>query len=461
MIAKRIPAPKASRGFTDLARYVVNAKSGIDPASWERLGAYVLDENGQGEKVAWARVTNCMSDDPGWATREILATQARNTRSQSDKSYHLVVSFPEGERPTREQMEDIEDRLCEAIGFGEHQRVSAVHRNTDNWHLHIAINKVHPHTFKNPAPYRDHFRLQQACAELEIKHGLTVEPHTLDHQQARGRKARGRAADFEAHHGGQSFASWVQEHAREALLDAKESSKDWQDLHRVAAAYDLVVKPRGAGMVIAHKTMNRLAVKASEIDRGLSAKALVKKFGPYEAPNHEPVKSTATYIRPGSLYDQFLHAREAAAAARKAAETALRDRHLEHTAQLKAFYDKRFQREQLIGPHGFLRRNGFQILAQQRRAAHAERREHEREDRRRLREMHPVPSWKSWLEAEAAKGNAEAEKALGGRQRRVERIEPQVLQAENAAEPLERHRLAAARALGEENQRGRGEELER
>jgi MobA/VirD2-like, nuclease domain len=101
MIAKRIVREKAASDFERLGAYVLNARSGVDPASWSRLGAYVLDEAHQGEKVAWARVTNCQSDDPGWAVKEILATQARNTRSQADKSYHLVVSFPEGERPTR------------------------------------------------------------------------------------------------------------------------------------------------------------------------------------------------------------------------------------------------------------------------------------------------------------------------------------------------------------------------
>jgi hypothetical protein len=94
-------------------------------------------------------VTNCQSDDPGWAVKEILGTQARNTRSQSDKNCHLVVSFPEGEKPTWAQLEDIEDAICAAIGFAEHRRISAVHQNTDNWHLHVAINKVHPRTFRN------------------------------------------------------------------------------------------------------------------------------------------------------------------------------------------------------------------------------------------------------------------------------------------------------------------------
>jgi len=112
VIAKRIPAPKGSSGFRRLGAYVLNVKDqdrGADPASWQRLNAYILDADHEGEKVAWARVTHCTSTDPGWAVKEIIATQARNTRSHKGKDYHLVVSFPEGERPTRGQVEDIED----------------------------------------------------------------------------------------------------------------------------------------------------------------------------------------------------------------------------------------------------------------------------------------------------------------------------------------------------------------
>jgi len=135
VIAKRIMSPQGGAGYQRLAGYVLNVQrehQPADPASWTRLNAYILDTAHQGEKVAWARATNCQTDDPGWAVKEILATQVRNTRSRGDKNYHLVVSFPEGERPTRAQIEDIEDRACAALGFEEHQRVSAVHQNTDN-----------------------------------------------------------------------------------------------------------------------------------------------------------------------------------------------------------------------------------------------------------------------------------------------------------------------------------------
>ena len=32
------------------------------------------------------------------------------------------------------------------LGLGEHQCIYALHRNTDNYHLHLAINRVHPET---------------------------------------------------------------------------------------------------------------------------------------------------------------------------------------------------------------------------------------------------------------------------------------------------------------------------
>jgi hypothetical protein len=127
-----------------------------------------------------------------------------------------------------------------------------VHQNTDNWHMHIAINKVHPETFRNIEPFRDHFRLQEACAELEVKHRLIQDNHTSERGKAK--KARGKAADFEAFQGYPSFLQWVRESAGTALLNARDGGQGWQGLHRVASAYDLEIKPRGAGLVIGDRS---------------------------------------------------------------------------------------------------------------------------------------------------------------------------------------------------------------
>ena len=442
MIAKRVLTPKGGSGYQRLSGYVLNVRlehrEATDPASWTRLGAYILDTPHEGEKVAWARATNCGHDDPGWGVKHILSVQERNTRSKSDKSYHLVVSFPEGERPTRVQMEDIEDRLCDALGFGEHQRVSAVHQNTDNWHLHVAINKVHPVTLRNVTPIRDHFRLQAACLGLEIKHGLTQEPHTVDFAQSRERKARGRAADFEARHGGQSFLAWTQEHARPTLLAALGAGQGgWQAMHQVAAAYDLELKLRGAGLVISHRSDGRLHVKASDVDRDLSLKALTDQLGPFQ-PSGEQVqtgKPRARYERPtqsGSLYQAFQREREGSVRARDAAVAELAERHRAYGHELTAWYRQRLGQECTQGLKGALRRESFQHIATEREKDRKARVEREREERHQTRAAHPIPNWQGYLEAEAAKGNEQALAALRSRQRRTRQLETEVLTAENA-----------------------------
>ena len=442
MIAKRILTPKGGSGYQRLSGYVLNVRQehreATDPASWTRLGAYILDTPHAGEKVAWARATNCGHDDPGWAVKHILSVQDQNTRSKSDKSYHLVVSFPEGERPNRAQMEDIEDRLCDALGFGEHQRVSAVHQNTDNWHLHVAINKVHPVTLRNVTPIRDHFRLQAACVELEIKHGLTQEPHTVDFAQSRERKARGRAADFEARHGGQSFLAWTQEHARPPLLAALGAGqRGWQAVHQVAAAYDLDLKLRGAGLVVSHRSDGRLHIKASDVDRGLSLKAMTDQLGPFQASSEQAhaKKPGARYERPtpsGDLYEAFQRDREATNRARDAAMADLAERHRAYGRELSDWYRQRLRQERTQGLKGALRRESFQHIVAEREKDRTARLTREREERRQARAAYSIPNWQGYLEAEATKGNEQALAALRSRQRGKALLESQVLTADNA-----------------------------
>ena len=431
MITKHIATPNGGSGFKRLAGYVLNARAehrdATDPASWTRLGAYILDTQHDGEKVAWARATNCGNDDPGWASKAILSTQERNTRSKSDKSYHLVISFPEGERPTREQIEDIEDRLCEAIGFGEHQRVSAVHQNTDNWHLHVAVNKVHPTTFRNVTPHRDHYRLQEACAELEIRHGLTQEPHTVDVEQGRERKARGKAADFEARHGGQSFLTWTQEHAGAGLVAARDAGEGWQAVHQAAATYGLTVKLRGAGLVIGHQGDSRLHAKASDVDRGLSLKAMTEHLGPFELAGQEAGarQPQATYQKPqrsGDLYEAFQRERAAKLTAQ----------HRAYARELADWYKQRVRHERAQKVRGPLRRDGFQHIAEQREQDRTARLVRERDERHRVRAEHGIPHWQSWLETQAAGGNEAALASLRSRQRRTQQLADKVLTATDA-----------------------------
>lgn len=193
MIAKRVPRDKGTSDPARLVRYMVAAVGGIDPNTWSRTSDYILDTKEstiKGEKVASYRVTNCGTDDPAAAAVLIQATQAANTRSKTDKTYHLVYSFPPGEHPSLEVLHAIEDELCASIGYADHHRVSAVHKDTDHLHVHVAINKVHPTGLQNIEPYYDKRQLMKACERLEIEYGLERTNHGLTQDKDNDRDNR-------------------------------------------------------------------------------------------------------------------------------------------------------------------------------------------------------------------------------------------------------------------------------
>jgi Relaxase/Mobilisation nuclease domain len=176
MIVKVIRAGAAGHGRA-LVHYVLDLKGERQIAG---LGEDVLDLKHAGEKVEWARTCHTGVDDPRWAFPAMERHNAQNTRKHRISRYqHVIVSFAEGERPTRAQMAVIEDRLMEVIGFGDHPRVSAVHRNTDNLHLHIAVSRIDPTTLKAEHPRLNHFTLQAEAARIEIDLGLRQERKTL------------------------------------------------------------------------------------------------------------------------------------------------------------------------------------------------------------------------------------------------------------------------------------------
>jgi hypothetical protein len=57
--------------------------------------------------------------------------------------------------------------FCKELGYAEHQRVSVVHHDTDNVHIHVAINKIHPTTLTLHNPGYDYKTRSKLCAILE------------------------------------------------------------------------------------------------------------------------------------------------------------------------------------------------------------------------------------------------------------------------------------------------------
>lgn len=244
-----------------------------DKSNFAGLVKYITDEQQKHERVGFINAVNCQSDHHVAATLEVLNTQAQNTRATSDKTYHLIVSFRPGEQVDDTILKAIEARICEGLGFGEHQRVSAVHHDTDNLHLHIAVNKIHPTRYTILDPFNDHKTLGQLCDMLEREFGLEVDNH-----QAHKTGSENRAGDMERHAGVESLLGWIKRECAEQMRGAQ----TWRELHEVMRVNGLVLQERGNGLVITDGT--GLGVKASSVARELSKAKLEQRFGGFEPP---------------------------------------------------------------------------------------------------------------------------------------------------------------------------------
>ena len=252
----------------------------VRKSSFSALIKYLTDPQDKSERVSQIKVSNCYSDDQTAALIEIQNTQEMNTRAKSDKTCHLVLSFPEGERLSFMSLNAIEERFCETLGFAGHQRISVVHDDTNNLHVHIAINKIHPKKLTIHNPYYDYKKVAKLCEQIEQEYGLT----TVNHETQRDKASRV-AQEIEARTGVESLLGWIK---REALTEIKGADK-WQGLHQVLERHGLEIKERGNGFVLVAN--NGVAVKASSVDRSLSKGNLTQKLGAFVDNQHSTQSS--------------------------------------------------------------------------------------------------------------------------------------------------------------------------
>lgn len=252
-------------------------------SSFSRLAHYITNTFGKRDRVGKIGITNCISHDIHWASREIEATQAKNTRALGDKSYHLIISFAALDKPSDEVLQAIESRVCGSIGFSEHQRISAIHHDTDNLHIHVAINKIHPKKFTIHEPYKAYKVFADVAMQIEQEYNLQKTNHI-----ARKIGAEHKAFDMEHHIGIESLLGWIQ---RECLAQLSQA-QNWQAFHQILQQHNLVLKERGNGFIIL--SSQGMAVKASAVSRNLSKSKLEAKFGTFVA--HTLNKGVASKI---------------------------------------------------------------------------------------------------------------------------------------------------------------------
>lgn len=267
MIIKKVLSKKQTNSsFKGLSNYILDTNNNHAKI----LADYMLDQNNNMEKVESYYFSNCSFEKDEDNINEIINTQKLNTTTKQDKTLHLIVSFQEQEKPTIETMREIEKEIAKSLGMEEHQRLSVVHSNTNNLHIHIAINKINPKTLKVVNPFNDVKILQETAVKLEKKYNLALDNHITNKEKKQNK--------YNTHTMTYNFESWVKEKISDKVSELlQENTTTFNDIKKLLAEYDLEFRERRNGFVIASKS-NKLFCKASSVHRQLSKQNLQKRF---------------------------------------------------------------------------------------------------------------------------------------------------------------------------------------
>lgn len=380
--------------------------------NYRRLANYIAAAGQTGEQNILCWCVGCWAgDDYDLAIQEVVSTQILNNRTTKEKTYHLIVSFrPEDEaKLTPDILKEVEAEFAKTLGFEEHQRHCGVHKNTNNLHMHVAYNMIHPETLTRYEPYRDFWKRDQICRALEKKYGLVIDNgRSLENTDP---KLTPVAATVEAHTGQQSFDGYAKER-RDRILEALRHATEWGQAHVVFAQYGMEIKPHCNGMVIKDRH-GRHAIKASGLDRSLSLSMLTRRFGGYVPPNltMEQCPENETFIaRPlhrgperGRLYQEF----QACIVSRKAALEGVANNEQKALESVRTTWS--LEREKIH--RQFFGRNRYDLLKVAR-LREAERRVQVQKNanakRDKIRMETPYTSWTDFLRWKATQGNETA-----------------------------------------------------
>lgn len=378
------------------------------------LVKYITDEQSKTERLGLVNATNCEADTMQAVIGEVLATQQGNTRAKGDKTYHLIVSFPAGEKPENDVLKAVEERICAGLGYADHQRVSAVHHDTDNVHIHIAINKIHPTRNTMHEPYQDYRTLGGLCDALEDEYGLQKDNH-----QGRKSVSQGRASDMERHAGIESLVSWIK---RECLEEIK-TAKTWEELHQVMSDNGLEIRQRANGFVI--ESEDGTQVKASTVARDLSKPKLEARLGAFEetaaqaerkAKRRYDKRPTHFKVNTTELYARYQEEQKNLTAARKVEWNNARGR---KDRRIEAAKRSNRLRRSAIKLMGGSRISKKLLYAQAHKALKDEiqsiNKDYKRE-KQELYDQYKRRAWADWLKQQALNGDKKALEALRARE---------------------------------------------
>lgn len=406
MIVRHQRASSSDRGFRQLARYI-RGRSAEPRATW------FLAANLPGVMRA---------EDLELACRLVEAVNAQNTRAGNNRTYHLVISLhPEDRSLDMKEFRHVVEHLVDTLGFSDHQYIAARHNDKDHEHVHVAINKIHPDTFRIHSPAWDHQKLFAAGRALEAELELTP----LRSMAREREKLPRRAADCEAHQGIDSFARW----ARKTLAPALRATplRSWDEVHDVCRRFGVVLRLHGNGLVF-EDAERGVRVKASCVGREFSKPRLCKRLGNFQATSARQLEDRGRAVHryspipptvPQSLWMDYAQSFDQARMQRQHAWSSYRDSASRERRRFKEKY--RHQRDLIaaLPVSGRDRKRLSQQLAL-RQAIESRTLKRKLANQRTAIQKSPHPgSWRHFVASRAAHHDARAIRLLRRRERQL------------------------------------------
>lgn len=285
-----------------IGKHVRNTKK---TSSFKALNTYILsggNREGKKDKVSYANCVNLHSLET--ATIEMEMMQLANKKARSPV-LHTLLSWREGEQPTQEQIDEAALITLKELDLQDCQAVYALHKNTDNFHLHICTNRISPQTHKaiDPAHGWTDKAMERVARKVEAAQGWEIEKNAWtrvtedgyieslnkgDNNYYLPRRNNQKVNDMENASGEESAIS-----KGKAIIIPLLNNKDiieWGDIHRALAAEGIVYEKKGSGAIF---RIGEIVVKASSISRSCTLSNLEKKLGVFEKSGCQ-VSETAT-----------------------------------------------------------------------------------------------------------------------------------------------------------------------
>ena len=394
MIVKKIKSSKIkskAASIRDLADYI-RAPEKVNPA----------------EKVMYAGGRGFISDSHAAQREEMIALAAEAVRSRNPVN-HYIMSWREGEQPGPAQIEEAVSIFVEELGVQAHQAIYALHKDTDNLHLHIAINRVHPDTLKCVEINRgfDIEAAHRAIARIEHDQGWQREQNgryqVLENGElgrehndpGKPRQPDQRQRDMEHRTGAKSAERIAIEEGAPII----KQSQTWAQLHHELSRKGMRYEKTGSGATL---FVGEVGVKASSADRAASLSKLQKRLGPYQPP---PQRDPAAQREPEPIkpdlpgWDDYITGRQAHYAEKNAAKLAQDKRQAQERNALAEQHKRR--RDKLLRGNwkgkGELLNAMRSVIAAEQAAEKAALKEKHRQARAQHRQQfRPYPDLEQW-----------------------------------------------------------------